>query len=141
MEQEMRPPIRRNPEHDRKDRRERIRRQRLAAPAMRTAFPGLALLNLRFSFVDGSERPPVAQTHILHPPAAAFFHFGCGFADCDGGFNLSSAIAELASAGTREAVLHFECTGLRTRDKASGQPCGLKLECAISMQYARELAA
>ncbi len=141
MEQVMRPPTRRNPEHDRKDRRERIRRQRLAAPPMRTAYPRLSLLNLRFSFVDGSERPPVAQTHILHPPAAAFFHFACGFADCDGGFNLGSAIAELSGAGTREAVRQFECTGLRTRDKASGQPCGLKLECSISMQYAREMAA
>jgi len=137
----MRPPTRRNPEHDRRDRKERIRRQRLAAPPMRIAYPGLALLNLRFSFVDGSPRPPVAQTHILHPPAAAFFHFGCGFADCDGGFDLTGTIAELAGAGKREAVRQFECKGVRARDRASGQPCGLKLECSIEMQYARDLAA
>jgi len=137
----MRPAKSSNPEHVRRDRREKIRRQRLASPPLKSAYPRLAQLQLKFVFADGSPRAPVAQTHILHPPAAAFFHFPCGFADCDGGFELAPVISELANAWTRESVRHFECHGVRARDRATGQHCGLKLECTIAMHFANDLAA
>jgi hypothetical protein len=98
-------------------------------------------LRLNFEFTDGTNRPPVAQSHILHPPAPAFFHFPCGFGDCDGGFDLGAAIEEMSGASTRKSVRQFECAGVRVRDRATGKVCGLKLECTIEMQFNRDKAA
>ncbi|MGB8327577.1 MAG: hypothetical protein WCE48_08355 [Steroidobacteraceae bacterium] len=134
-------PTQRNPEHLRRDRREKIHRQRLAAPVLRRAYPGLAVLELRFVFSDGSPMAPADQTHFLHPPAAAFFRFPCTFADCDGEFDLTAAIEGMAASSARQQVMHLDCQGVRARDRATDRRCGLHLACTIRMSYLGDLAA
>lgn len=136
------PKRRHNPEAARRDRLERLRRDRIAAQPLRRAYPRIAQLRLQLSFDDGSALPPASQSHILHPPAAAFFRFPCPFADCDGQFDLTDLVAESAGPKTpREISRHLECQGVRARDRLTGQPCGLKLECTISPDHLQDIAA
>lgn len=136
------PKQRHNSEAARRDRLERLRRERIAAQPLRRAYPRMAQLRLELRFNDGSALPPAAQSHILHPPAAAFFRFPCPFADCDGLFDLTGLVAESAGPKTpREISRNLECQGVRARDRLTGHRCGLKLECTISPNYLQDIAA
>lgn len=112
-------------------RTERLRRDRAAALALRVALPDVQLLRVELNFA-GFANTPTAQSHLLHPPARAFFIFPCPFADCDGEFDLNSAVhAALADPAHRtEGTL--ECSGLRTRDRALRQPCQLHLNYTVT---------
>jgi hypothetical protein len=90
------------------DEQRRYQRQyeRDRSPAMRLAFPELALLNVELTFADrngtGPKEPvPSSQSHAFYPPARAFFRFTCPCADCNGEFDLSANVAQLAAAGGR----------------------------------------
>lgn len=136
------PKNRSNPEAARRDRLERLRRDRIAAQPLRRVYPRMAQLRLEFSFDDGSALPPASQLHTLHPPAAAFFRFPCPFADCDGQFDLTAEVAEAAGLkAPREVTRRFECQGVRARDRLTGHRCGLKLECTITPEYLQDIAA
>ncbi|MGH8285998.1 MAG: hypothetical protein ACRETT_09550 [Steroidobacteraceae bacterium] len=130
-----------NPEAIRRDRRERLRRERSAAQPLRVAYPQIARLRLQLNFRDGSALPPAAQSHILHPPAPAFFRFPCPFSDCDGQFDLGAPVAEIASKAGRQASHGVTCQGVRARDRLTGHQCGLKLDYTISLSYLRDIAA
>jgi hypothetical protein len=55
--------------------RERQRRDRSLAPAMRARYPQFASLRLECDFRDHVGAPPAPHVMVLHPPAAAFFLF------------------------------------------------------------------
>ena len=81
---------------------------------------------------------PAAQSHVLYPPARAFFTFPCPYADCDGQFDLTAAVnIALADPSHRtEGVL--ECSGARVGERASRQPCQLRLVHRIDAIYHRD---
>ena len=76
----------------RQDRSAQLRRDQEAAPKLRAMFPGVEQLRFELSFESVGTTTPVPQSHVLHPPARAFFSFRCPHADCDGRFELATAV-------------------------------------------------
>lgn len=119
----------------RKDRTDRLRRGRAAALALRSAFPMLRQLRLEFEFEGDSTTRPAAQSHVLHPPAAAFFSFTCPHPDCDGQFDLAEAVNAALEDSSNESCGAIECIGLRLRKHPSKEPCLLKLRYNVIASY------
>jgi hypothetical protein len=111
--------------------RERHRRERMTAPALRTHYPGLGSLQLGFDFSDSSDFVPSPQVTVFHPPAPAFFRFACPYSDCDGEFNLTQPIDLAVSSRDARTGGEVRCGGMRHR----GVACTLCLEYSISPQW------
>jgi hypothetical protein len=111
----------------RQDRADRLRRDRAAALELRAAFPALQQLRLELKFESTTANTPAAQSHILHPPARAFFTYPCPYADCDGQFDLTEAVSATLAEPSHQTEGMLECSGARARDHASKQPCLLRL--------------
>jgi hypothetical protein len=124
-----------SPEASRQERVDRLRRERLAAHALRVAYPTLQQLRLELTFESPSPNTPAAQSHVLHPAARAFFEFSCPYADCDGGFDLTTAVnTALANMGGKARGV-LECSGHRPERHSSRRPCKLQLTYAIAATY------
>ena len=123
------------------DEQRRYRRHydRDRSPALRSAFPQLQQLNIELSFGDRTgaapkEVVPSSQSHAFYPPAQAFFRFRCPCADCDGEFDLSANVAQLAGTpgrGSRTVSAKVHCAGTRARDRATGTTCPIELNYRI----------
>jgi hypothetical protein len=121
----------------RQERAERLRRDRAAKLPLREAFPAVQQLRLELKFEGRATNIPAAQSHVLHPPARAFFEFPCPYADCDGQFDLTVAVNTMLAdrvPGT-EGVL--KCSGQRLDRHASRIPCELQLHYAFTAIYQR----
>lgn len=116
----------------REERTERLRRDRAAAQALRTAFPSVQQLRLDMHFEGTAPNTPTPQTHVLYPPARAFFAFPCPYADCDGQFDLTAAVNAALADPSHRADAVLECSGERIGDRASRQPCLLRLQLRIT---------
>lgn len=124
-----------SPTAKREERRDRLRQHRAAAPVLRVAFPTLLSLHLELEFECSAPSTPAQQSHVLHPPAQAFFEFPCPYADCDGQFDLTAAVnAALADAAHR-AQGALECSGERARHIGSKQPCQLRLLYTVTAAF------
>jgi hypothetical protein len=122
----------------RQQRRDRLRRDRAAAVALRVAFPAVQHLRLELKFESSSAQAPTLQSHILHPPAQAFFEFQCPYADCDGHFDLRGAVDAALADPAHHATGVLECSGLRPWDCASKRPCQLQLLYRVTATYHRD---
>ena len=111
--------------------RERHRRGRLAAPTIRTRFPGLKSLQIEFDFSDSTRFLPSPQVTVFHPPAPAYFCFACPYGDCGGEFNLSGPEELAVSSHDSCASGQLSCAGTRH----GGNPCTLRLEYSISPHW------
>jgi len=118
----------------RQERADKLRRERAVALTMRASFPAVQQVRLELQF-GGTPNEPAAQAHVLHPPARAFFDFPCPYADCDGHFDLSDAVNGTLSVSARQSAGVLGCNGLRSRDRASKQPCQLQLNYRIIATY------
>jgi len=97
-------------------------------------FPQLGLVRMELAFADTTQPAPSAQSHTFYAAARAFFRFACPCYDCDGEFDLSSTVRELAAAAgprLREERGALLCQGVRTRDRASGAHCPIQLQYRI----------
>jgi hypothetical protein len=110
--------------------RDRQRRTRAAAPAMRTRYPQLATLQVEFDFSDRTAFLPSPTVTVFHPPAQAYFCFACPYSDCSGEFNLTAAVDDMVTAEEISAEGQVRCTGKRHGDVA----CTLCLEYSITSQ-------
>lgn len=122
----------------RQQRTDRLRRDRAAAVALRVAFPSVQHLRLELKFESSSTQAPTIQSHILHPPAQAFFEFQCPYADCDGHFNLTEAVTAAVADPAHHAAGVLGCCGLRPWDCASKRPCQLQLRYKVTATYHRD---
>jgi hypothetical protein len=122
----------------RQERRDRLRRDRAAAVALRVAFPAVQHLRLELKFESSSAPAPTLQSHVLHPPAQAFFEFPCPHADCDGHFDLTGAVNAALADPAHHAAGMLECHGLRPWDCASQRPCQLHMIYKITATYHRD---
>jgi hypothetical protein len=111
--------------------RERQRRGRIEAPALRTRYPGLNTLQLDFNFSDRTDVLPSPQVTVFHPPAPAFFCFACPYSDCNGEFNLSSPVDLAVTSHDSHCRGQLPCAGTRHH----GTACTLSLEYSISPQW------
>jgi hypothetical protein len=115
-----------------KDRMERLRRDRAAAAVLRAAFPKVQELHLELTFTSTTANTPAFQSHRLHPPARAFFHFPCPYADCDGHFDLAAAVDTALADPASHSKGMLECSGLRAGERTTKQMCGLRLDYSIT---------
>jgi hypothetical protein len=106
--------------------------------ALREAFPTVQQLRLELKFEGAAAASiPAAQSHVLHPPARAFFAFPCPHADCDGQFDLTTAVGAELQNHTTEADGVLKCSGQRLDRRASRVPCELYLHYTLSVAYQR----
>jgi hypothetical protein len=124
------------PGSGREQMRERQRRGRASVAPLRALYPQFASLRLEFDFRDDAPFTPVPQVTVLHPPARAYFVFPCPYADCDGEFDLSSAVTGLANGGETHTEGHLKCCGSRSAGGQGRAPCKLALEFALIAQIA-----
>ena len=106
---------------------ERLRRDRAAALALREVFPAVQQLRLELKFEGTTSSTPALQSHVLYPPARAFFEFRCPYADCDGQFDLTCGVNAALADPKHQAEGVLECCGLRASERGSKQPCQLRL--------------
>lgn len=122
----------------RQERAERLRRDRAAALTLREAFPAVEHLRLELKFEAPGANIPAAQSHVLHPPARAFFAFPCPHADCDGQFDLTAAVSAALTNPAAEAEGVLKCSGQRLDRRAARVPCELDLHYTCSVVYQRD---
>jgi hypothetical protein len=106
---------------------DQFRRDRAAAPVVRATFPTVEQLRIELKFEAPGSSAPTPQSHLLYPPAPAFFEFPCPYWDCDGQFDLTGAVRAALADATHRAEGVLECQGSRICDRASRRPCLLRL--------------
>jgi hypothetical protein len=111
----------------RQEYKDRLRRDRAAAPALRVAFPNVEQLRLELKFASTTTNIPAQQSHVLYPPARAFFEFPCPYADCDGQFDLTGTVDLLLADSVSKAEGTLKCQGHRPGRGATRIPCQLHL--------------
>ena len=119
----------------RQGRMEQLRRDRSAAQAVRTAFPSVHQLRIELKFEGQFSTTPASQSHVLFPPARAFFGYPCPYSDCDGHFDLGEAVKAALANKSHASVGVLECGGTRPRDHASKQPCLLQILYEVTATY------
>ena len=117
----------------RQDRSSRLHRDRDAAPKLRTMFPVVEQLHVELRFEGGGAATPVPQSHVLHPPARAYFSFPCPYADCDGRFELAAAVQAAVEDPSHPVEGVLECAGSRVSDFRSKPLCQLRLHFTITV--------
>ena len=118
---------------------ERLRRERATAQVLCIAFPTLQHLRIELRFQGPASSVPSPQSHVLYPPARAFFEYRCPYSDCDGQFDLTSAVqAALADAREHHAHGMLECSGSRGLDPTSKRPCLLQLVYEVTATYQQQ---
>jgi hypothetical protein len=103
---------------------------RLQAPPMRSRYANVAKLQIDLSFLGSSRPAPSPQSHSYFPPARAFFRFACPCSECDGEFDLSTSVAELAEVkrpAARTASGRMSCEGVHFRERPTAAPCPMVL--------------
>jgi hypothetical protein len=116
----------------RPDRYSQLHRDREAAPKLRTMFPVLEQLRFELRFEGGGAATPVSQSHILHPPARAYFSFPCPYADCDGRFALGAAVYAAVKDPSHRVAGVLECAGSRVSEFRSKPLCQLRLHFTLT---------
>jgi hypothetical protein len=124
-----------NPEAAGQDRADRLRRDRSAAQVLRTAHPTVQQIGLELKFEGTGRLTPASQSHMLHPPARAFFEFPCPYADCGGSFNLTEAVNSVLTGASSHAEGMLGCAGSRPHTYATKQPCGLRLIYTVDAKF------
>jgi hypothetical protein len=90
-------------------------------------FPAVQQLRFELSFEGGGAATPVPQSHVLHPPARAYFSFPCPYGDCDGRFELTTAVHSAVENPSHRIEGVLECAGSRVSDFRSKPLCQLRL--------------
>jgi hypothetical protein len=116
-------------------RAEQLRRARAASLSLRVAFPTVQQLRLELKFSGATANSPGSQSHVLHPPARAFFTFPCPYANCDGQYDLTAAVNAALEDPAYRAEGMLECRGLRAQKYDSKQPCQLHLIYTVSATH------
>jgi len=121
-----------SPAAERQESRDRLRRDRAAALALRDAFPEVQQLRLELLFQGSTATTPATQSHTLHAAARAFFKFPCPYADCDGYFDLSDAIKAALADPTHRATGTLGCSGKRAVRVGAKELCQLHLNYIVT---------
>ena len=115
--------------------RERLKHDHTRAAPLRELYPQLVELRVEFEFRDGTARSPSPQTFSYFPAARGFFRYACPCHSCNGEFDLSNHIAELAGKSgrsQRSRQLNVVCTGHRTGKPNEPVACPLCAEIRLS---------
>lgn len=121
-----------SPAAERQERRERLRRDRATALALRDVYPALQHLRLEFVFQGPGPTTPAMQSHTLHGAARAFFEFPCPYADCNGQFDLTTAVKAALADPSQHGTGELECSGERPVRVGAREPCRLHLNYMVT---------
>jgi hypothetical protein len=124
-----------NPTATRQGRMDQLRRDRSAARALRAAYPTVHQIRIELKFEGQSSNTPVPQSHLLYPPARAFFGYPCPYSDCDGHFDLGQAVEAALEDTSNVSAGVLECSGSRARDHMSKQTCQLQIFYEVTATY------
>lgn len=114
---------------------EQARRDRAAAPQLRAAFPKVQQLRLELKFHGKTTNIPASQSHVLHPPARAFFEIPCPYADCNGRFDLTAVVSLLMADRLPKAEGMLTCQGHRPDRLSTRMACQLQLNYEFTVTY------
>jgi len=114
------------------------RRDRATAQVLRIAFPTLQHLRIELRFRGSDSSAPTPLSHVLYPPARAFFEYRCPYSDCDGQFDLGGAVKDALSDVTHHAQGVLECRGSRGHEPASRRACLLQLLYEVIVTYRKQ---
>ena len=117
---------------------DQLRRDRASAQVLRTAFPALERLRIELRFQGSASSSPTPQSHLLYPPARAFFEYPCPYADCDGQFDLGGAVKAALADVAHHAQGVVVCCGSRGRDPTTRRPCLLELTYEVTATCQQE---
>ncbi len=120
-------------------RRDQLVKERTRAGSLRQAFPQIEQLRIELSFSDARGRAHSPQVHTLYPAARAFFRFACTCTDCDGDYDLDSAVTALlksTSKGTRSARGTLVCDGRRRDLPRDGPTCSIRIDYQLTSRSA-----
>ena len=123
------------PAAKRQERRERFRHSRATALALREVFPAVRQLRLDLLFRSSGPTTPAMQSHTLHAAAHAFFEFRCPYADCDGQFDLGTAVRAALADPTHHATGELECSGKRAVRVGASELCQLHLSYTVTASF------
>jgi hypothetical protein len=123
------------PAAKRQERRERLRKSRATALALREVFPAVQQLRLDLLFRSPGPSTPAMQSHTLHAAARAFFEFPCPYADCDGQFDLSTAVKAALADPTHRTTGELECAGKRVVRMGASELCRLHLDYTVTASF------
>ena len=122
-----------------------VRERQLSAP-MADRFPGLEEMRIELAFggLRAGESVPSAQFHTLYRAARAFFRFPCPYASCDGDFDLTEAVQEIAlKSADRSRIAasvggQMQCQGHRFQsDPLLRARCPIELTYRLSLRLQR----
>jgi hypothetical protein len=111
-----------------------LRRDRATAQELRAAFPQVEQLRIELRF-EGPAHVPTPQSHLLYPPARAFFEYPCPYSDCDGQFDLGDAVKAALADAAHHAQGVLKCPGCRGGEHAVRHPCELRLAYEVTATY------
>jgi hypothetical protein len=111
----------------RQERMDQLRRDRATASVLRAAFPAVQQLRIDLKFEGPGSSVPTPQSHLLYPPARAFFEYPCPYSDCDGQFDLAGAVKAALTHAAHRAEGVLACQGSRGHERTSRRPCLLQL--------------
>jgi len=117
---------------------DQLRRDRATARVLRAAFPTVQELRIELKFRGLSSSAPAPQVHVLYPPARAFFEYPCPYSDCDGQFDLGTAVKTALADLTHRTEGALECRGSRGRDQVSSRRCALQLVYQVTVTCQQE---
>src|SRR3989304_9604975 len=119
--------------------REQSLRRRGAAGSIGKAFPGVEQIRVELRFGAPAGSAPAAQRHALYPSAPAYFEFACPLGDCDGSFDLNGVASPLLKNSNPQAHGTIQCSGSRASGGITRQPCSLRADYWINVQYQASL--
>jgi hypothetical protein len=105
--------------------RERLKVEFTRAALLRELYPQLAEVRVELAFKDGTERTPSAQSFSYFPAARGFFRYACPCHSCNGEFDLTAQVAELAGKSgraPRTREVSVSCGGQRIEAQAAQCP-------------------
>jgi hypothetical protein len=117
---------------------DQLRRDRAAAQVLRAAFPTLQHLRIELTFRGPGSSAPTPQSHVLYPPARAFFEYRCPYSDCDGQFDLGAAVRAALAEEPHRAEGVLECHGWRGLNHTSRRACLLQLLYEVTGTYQQQ---
>lgn len=123
------------------DRRDELRKARTAAPTLRSAFPGAALVRVELAFLVDAPLSHAPQAFSLYPSAKAHFVYTCPFGGCDGVYDLNEIAFGALQARKRKTRGTLTCKGHRSRSGQSGSPCELAASYSITVRHDNEEAS
>jgi hypothetical protein len=123
------------------DRRDELRKGRVAAETLRAACPEAASVRVELEFRSGTGEALVPQAYALFPPAKAHFVYPCPYGDCCGLYDLQAVALQALHGGQRRTRGTLKCVGTRSRDRTIGRPCELQMSYSIILTMERRSQA